>query len=46
MKYTREDTAPTNHFEYDWNMNSYVGPMFLYIFYGFYDAAWQTCVYW
>ena len=24
----------------------YVGPMFLYIFYGFYDAAWQTSVYW
>lgn len=19
---------------------------FLYMFYGFYDAAWQTCVYW
>jgi hypothetical protein len=24
----------------------YVGPMFLYIFYGVYDAAFQTCVYW
>ena len=40
--YTREDTpAP-----YDWDSNGYVGPMFLYILYGFYDAAWQTCVYW
>ncbi|KAL9096595.1 MAG: hypothetical protein Q9165_001082 [Trypethelium subeluteriae] len=30
----------------DWTTSGYVGPMFLYIFYGFYDAAWQTCVYW
>lgn len=30
----------------DWSSNDYIGPMFLYIFYGFYDAAWQTCVYW
>ncbi|EMR68271.1 hypothetical protein MGN70_011833 [Eutypa lata] len=30
----------------DWSANGYVGPMFLYIFYGFYDAVWQTCIYW
>ena len=30
----------------DWTSHGYVGPMFLYIFYGFYDASWQTCVYW
>jgi hypothetical protein len=30
----------------DWTKPGYVGPMFLYLFYGFYDAAWQTCVYW
>lgn len=24
----------------------FVGPMFLYFFYGFYDAIWQTCIYW
>ncbi|KAK4991191.1 hypothetical protein LTR50_001949 [Elasticomyces elasticus] len=30
----------------DWSSPGYVGPMFLYMFYGFYDAAWQTCVYW
>ena len=24
----------------------YIGPMFLFIFYGFFDAAWQTCIYW
>lgn len=47
LKYTRKDTNPdVVHFQYDWNSNSYVGPMFLYISYGFYDAAWQTCVYW
>lgn len=46
VKYTRQDTAPDDHFVYDWKSNGYVGPMLLYIFYGFYDAAWQTCVYW
>lgn len=30
----------------DWTDGSYIGPMFLYIFYGFYDAAWQVTVYW
>lgn len=25
---------------------AYIAPMFLYIFYGIYDAAFQTCVYW
>ncbi|KAL1953724.1 hypothetical protein VTO42DRAFT_2323 [Malbranchea cinnamomea] len=30
----------------DWENNDYIGPMFLYIFYGFYDAAYQTCSYW
>ncbi|SMQ49266.1 unnamed protein product [Zymoseptoria tritici ST99CH_3D1] len=30
----------------DWEDDGYLGPMFLYIFYGFYDASWQTCVYW
>jgi hypothetical protein len=45
-KYTRNDTALTESFQYDWTSNGYVGPMFLYLSYGFYDAAWQTCVYW
>jgi hypothetical protein len=30
----------------DWLSDGYVGVMFLYMFYGFYDAAWQTCIYW
>ena len=44
--YTREDTAREDSFRYDWTSNGYVGPMFLYISYGFYDAAFQTCAYW
>ncbi len=33
---------------YDWTDGGklYIGPLFLYMFYGFYDAAWQTCIYW
>jgi len=45
-KYTRKDTGAEDYCLFDWKSNGYVGPMFLYIFYGFYDAAWQTCVYW
>ncbi|KAI0884912.1 MFS general substrate transporter [Annulohypoxylon maeteangense] len=30
----------------DWTDPKFLGPMFLYIFYGFYDACWQTCIYW
>ncbi|KAF1934971.1 MFS general substrate transporter [Clathrospora elynae] len=41
-KYTRSSSAHP----YDWTDDGYLGPMFLYIAYGFYDAAWQTCVYW
>lgn len=40
--YTRKD----NNAHYDWKSNGFAGPMFLYVAYGFYDAAWQTCVYW
>lgn len=25
---------------------AYIAPMFLLMFYGFFDAAWQTCIYW
>ncbi|KAI9699534.1 MAG: hypothetical protein M1820_007165 [Bogoriella megaspora] len=48
-RYTRstfpEKDSATNIKE-DWKAHGYVGHMFLYIFYGFYDAAWQTSVYW
>ncbi|KAH7139435.1 major facilitator superfamily domain-containing protein [Dendryphion nanum] len=30
----------------DWSDPGYAGPFVLYMFYGFSDAAWQTCVYW
>lgn len=49
VTYTRDEMPDdaTNEFEkMDWATTGFVGPMFLYIFYGFYDAAWQTCVYW
>ncbi|CAP61313.1 uncharacterized protein PODANS_3_10900 [Podospora anserina S mat+] len=36
------------HRRIDWQDGGekYIGPMFLFMFYGFYDAAWQTCIYW
>jgi MFS family permease len=40
--YTRED-GPLDK---DWSNSGYIGPMFMYMFYGFYDAAFQTCAYW
>lgn len=30
----------------DWTDSGFGGPFVLYMFYGFSDAAWQTCVYW
>lgn len=30
----------------DWTHPRFIGPMFLYFFYGFYDAIWQTTIYW
>lgn len=32
----------------DWDdgAHKFLAPMFLYFFYGFFDAAWQTCIYW
>lgn len=46
--YARKDVQPENKdFEaWDWTHSGYVGPMFLYFFYGFYDAVWQGVVYW
>ncbi|KAI9826498.1 MAG: hypothetical protein M1819_007347 [Sarea resinae] len=46
-RYTRKDVNKANGWVgWDWDHSGYVGPMFLYMFYGFYDAAWQTSVYW
>ncbi|KAJ5752380.1 UNC93-like protein [Penicillium odoratum] len=41
-QYTRETVKA----DMDFMDSGYVGPMFLYMFYGFYDAAFQTCTYW
>lgn len=40
------ETTTDDYATYDWTDSGYIGPMFLYIFYGMYDAIWQTCVYW
>ena len=42
--YNRDNVKDT--IIYDWTTPGYGGPLVLYMFYGFYDAAWQTCVYW
>ncbi|KAJ5280829.1 hypothetical protein N7478_006201 [Penicillium angulare] len=45
--YTRASVAKGSGFvATDWTTKGYVGPMFLYLFYGFYDAAWQASIYW
>ncbi|KAF5012758.1 hypothetical protein FDECE_1178 [Fusarium decemcellulare] len=44
--YTRETLEADDYKATDWVGPGYVGPLFLYIFYGFYDAAWQATVYW
>lgn len=37
----------TTYVTMDWTDGSaYIAPMFLFIFMGFFDAAWQTCIYW
>lgn len=44
--YTRATVKAADFIPTDWTTHGYVGPMFLYIFYGFYDALWQATVYW
>lgn len=46
--YTRRSVDPkiTGFKVWDWTHPGYVGPMFLYFFYGFYDAVWQGTIYW
>ncbi|EAT90763.2 hypothetical protein SNOG_02551 [Parastagonospora nodorum SN15] len=40
------EDAKANDTQHDWTDAGYAGPFVLYMFYGFSDAAWQTCVYW
>lgn len=44
--YTREWAEDKSNPKKDWSDPGYAGPFVLYMFYGFSDAAWQTCVYW
>lgn len=48
--YTRASTnveITPDYVPLDWTDGSaYIGPMFLYMFYGFYDAVFQTTAYW
>lgn len=45
--YTRETVSKESGFiPTDWTDKGYVGPMFLIIFYGFFDSAWQATIYW
>ncbi len=45
LPYTRDNLA-TAVTELDFQDGGYIGPMFLYMFYGIFDALWQTYVYW
>ena len=45
--FSRADASSPAFRAIDWTDGAeYFGPMFLFAFYGFYDAAWQACVYW
>ncbi|KAJ9609836.1 hypothetical protein H2200_006165 [Cladophialophora chaetospira] len=45
--YTRQSTLLDENFvPMDWSDSGYVGPMFLYMFYGAFDSVWQTTSYW
>ncbi|KAF9315675.1 hypothetical protein BG003_002807 [Podila horticola] len=41
--YSIDEPKPNHDFK---EGSSYVGPLFLYMFYGLNDAAWQTYIYW
>ena len=38
-QYDRAETSPKNAPKDDWTTSGYAGPMFLYMFYGFYDGG-------
>jgi len=42
----RSVSSAADFVKLDWTDSGYLGPMFLYFFYGFFDAAWQTTTYW
>ena len=44
--YNRAETSAEGYVKLDWTSDGYLGPMFLFMFYGFYDSVWQTTSYW
>ncbi|KAJ9629264.1 hypothetical protein H2204_008904 [Knufia peltigerae] len=44
--YNRAETTAPDYVKLDWTDSGYIGPMFLFIFYGMYDSVWQTTAYW
>lgn len=38
-QFTRAETSPKDYVKMDWTSSGYVGPMFLYMFYGFFDGS-------
>ncbi|KAL3960441.1 hypothetical protein ACCO45_005558 [Purpureocillium lilacinum] len=49
MQVSREEASDPNYDGLvDWTDGGrlFIGPMFLYFFYGFFDAIWQTNIYW
>jgi MFS family permease len=45
-QYNRAETSAADYVKLDWTDSGYIGPMFLFIFYGMYDSVWQTTTYW
>lgn len=46
LEFTREDVKEEKFVPLDFKSGSYIGPMFLYMFYGCYDAFFQNYVLW
>ena len=46
LPYTRETVSAKGFIKSDWTDGHYIGPMFLYMAYGAFDAMWQTYSYW
>jgi MFS family permease len=44
--WARSDVQPTADARLDWSSPGFGQLFVLYIFWGFYDAAYQTCIYW
>lgn len=45
-QYNRNMTDAEDYVKLDFTDSGYIGPMFLFMFYGAYDSVWQTTSYW